>query len=223
MRFLPRVDDVLRGRPWTVEQGRAGPRLAQLGAMLAVFGAVYGAVMGSYASLWGTLRWQPLVSATKMPLLLIGTFALSLPSFFVVNTLVGLRADFARAVRALLATQAATTIILASLAPVTLLWYFTADNYSAAVLFNAVMFGGSAVAGQLLLRRYYQPLIAANARHRVMLWMWLVIYAFVGIQMGWVLRPFVGDPDLPTRLFRDTVWGNAYLELAEMFWGLLSG
>ena len=27
-----------------------------------------------------------------------------------------------------------------------------------------------------------------------MLRTWLVIYVFVGIQMGWVLRPFVGSP-----------------------------
>ena len=27
-----------------------------------------------------------------------------------------------------------------------------------------------------------------------MLRTWLVIYVFVGIQMGWVLRPFIGDP-----------------------------
>jgi len=31
---------------------------------------------------------------------------------------------------------------------------------------------------------------------------WLVIYALVGAQMGWVLRPFVGAPDLPFELFR---------------------
>jgi hypothetical protein len=31
---------------------------------------------------------------------------------------------------------------------------------------------------------------------------WLVIYALVGAQMGWVLRPFIGAPDLPFELFR---------------------
>ena len=31
-----------------------------------------------------------------------------------------------------------------------------------------------------------------------MLRAWLGVYAFVGIQMGWVLRPFVGQPDRPT-------------------------
>ena len=31
---------------------------------------------------------------------------------------------------------------------------------------------------------------------------WLVIYALVGAQMGWVLRPFIGAPHLPFELFR---------------------
>ena len=31
---------------------------------------------------------------------------------------------------------------------------------------------------------------------------WIAIYAVVGAQMGWVLRPFIGDPRLPFALFR---------------------
>ena len=32
---------------------------------------------------------------------------------------------------------------------------------------------------------------------------WLVVYGVVGAQMGWVLRPFVGTPDLPFEFFRE--------------------
>lgn len=32
---------------------------------------------------------------------------------------------------------------------------------------------------------------------------WTLIYAVVGAQMGWILRPFIGDPRLPLTLFRD--------------------
>jgi hypothetical protein len=32
---------------------------------------------------------------------------------------------------------------------------------------------------------------------------WVVIYAMVGAQMGWILRPFIGSPDMPFSLFRD--------------------
>jgi hypothetical protein len=31
---------------------------------------------------------------------------------------------------------------------------------------------------------------------------WAIIFALVGAQMGWVLRPFVGSPDLPFSWFR---------------------
>lgn len=31
---------------------------------------------------------------------------------------------------------------------------------------------------------------------------WVVIYALVGAQMGWILRPFIGRPDLSFQLFR---------------------
>ena len=31
---------------------------------------------------------------------------------------------------------------------------------------------------------------------------WVALYIFVGIQMGWILRPFIGSPELPFILFR---------------------
>jgi hypothetical protein len=31
---------------------------------------------------------------------------------------------------------------------------------------------------------------------------WVTLYAFVGGQMGWVLRPFIGNPDMPFVLLR---------------------
>ncbi len=36
----------------------------------------------------------------------------------------------------------------------------------------------------------------------VILRVWLVIYAMVGAQMGWILRPFIGSPNLPFEWFR---------------------
>ncbi|MDX2200906.1 MAG: hypothetical protein SF069_18280 [Phycisphaerae bacterium] len=32
---------------------------------------------------------------------------------------------------------------------------------------------------------------------------WVIIYALVGSQMGWLLRPFIGDPDTPFTWFRE--------------------
>jgi len=33
-------------------------------------------------------------------------------------------------------------------------------------------------------------------------WCWLVVFSLVGAQMGWVLRPFIGSPDMPFTWFR---------------------
>lgn len=41
-----------------------------------------------------------------------------------------------------------------------------------------------------------------ESRAQVIFKVWLVLYALVGAQMGWVLRPFIGAPDLPFVLFR---------------------
>jgi hypothetical protein len=221
--MLFQADSLLRARPWAVEGGYTSRKLAQLGIMVAAFGITYGAVMGSFGGMLGEHFRQIVYSAMKVPFLLLGTFVLSLPSFFVVNTLFGLRSDFSYSLRALLATQAGLTIILASFAPFTILWYVSSSNYRGAILFNTLMFGCASVAAQWLLRRLYEPLIKRNPRHRLLMRAWLVIYAFVGIQMAWVLRPFIGYPDAPTQFFRQDPWGNAYVRLANILWSFFGG
>jgi len=157
-----------------------------------------------------------LYSGVKVPLLLLVTFLLCLPSFFVVNTIAGLRDDFGQALRALVATQSCVTVVLAGLAPITAFWYVSCPDYRLAVLFNGVTFAVATVAAQIVVRRYYGPLVRRSARHRQLLWAWFFLYAFVGIQMGWVLRPFIGDPDLPVAFFRSGAWGNAYVMVGGM-------
>jgi hypothetical protein len=147
---------------------------------------------------------------------------LSLPSYFVLNSLLGVRSDFGKALRAVVASQAALAIILVSLAPLTIFWYASSSDYRAAILFNALMFAVASLGAQAVLRRSYRPLVAGNARHRWLLRTWVVIYAFVGIQLGWTLRPFVGDPDQPVRFFRGGEWENAYVVVARMIWDVIA-
>ena len=200
---LRQADDVLRGRP--------SPRDWWL---VLVCGLAYGVVMGSY----GGRGLQAFFSAVKVPLLLLATVGLSLPSFFILNTLLGLRDDFTRALRAVVASQAGLTVILVALSPLTAFWYASATDYHPAILFNGLMFGVASAGAQVLLRRAYRPLVARHPRHRWLLRIWLVLYAFVGIQMGWVLRPFIGDPTGPVEFFRRGAWDNAYVIVARMIW-----
>jgi hypothetical protein len=214
------ADDVLRHGSSIASDRPGGSTFAlrTFAILILVFGMFYGGVMGTYGGVAGTRFWQVVYSASKVPLLLVVTFLLSLPSFFVVNTLLGLREDFPRVVAALLATQAGLSVILASLAPVTAFWYVSGVEYQPAILFNGVMFGVASLGAQWMLQREYRPLITRNAVHRWMLRIWLVIYVFVGIQMGWVLRPFIGNPNAPMQFFREDSWSNAYMVVIEMIW-----
>lgn len=50
---------------------------------------------------------------------------------------------------------------------------------------------------------------------------WTLVYGVVGAQMGWVLRPFIGSPELPFVLFRadreSNVFSAFFRSLAHMF------
>jgi hypothetical protein len=217
------ADDVLRGEVATGRRARARlPVMTTLALVIVVYGLFYGGVMGTYGGVAGPRLWQVIYSAVKVPFLLLATFLISLPSFFVINTLLGLRSDFAYVLRALLATQAALTVILSALAPFTAFWYVSGSAYEPAILFNGAMFAVASVSAQWMLRRSYEPLILRNERHRWMLRAWLIIYVFVGIQMGWVLRPFIGNPLAPVQFFREGSWTNAYEAVFQLIWDVVS-
>ncbi len=177
-----------------------------------VCSVVYGAAMGS-----SDLRALQIVySAIKLPLLLAVTFAIALPSFFVINSIAGVRDDFPRVLRALTNSQSWMTCALLSLAPLVLLGYVSTAGHELHILFNGIAFAIAIIAGGFALRRNYAPLIGRAPSHARLLKLWLVLYSFVGIQAAWVLRPFVGDPARATQFLRDDPWTNAYVWIARM-------
>ena len=219
------ADDLLRGRSSSTNLSKSTP-ISFPGILLLLilcFGTIYGGIMGTYGGISEQRALQVLYSGAKVPLLLIATFVLSLPSFFVINTLLGLRSDFGQVVRALMSTQAGLTVILTALAPMTAFWYVSGSRYPDAILFNGLMFALASFSAQWMLRRAYFSLIQKDLRHRWMLRTWIVIYVFVGIQMGWVLRPFIGDPTIPVQFFRADSWSNAYEVVIHMIWQSLQG
>jgi hypothetical protein len=190
---------------------------------MAIGGAIYGSVMGAFGGFASDRLVQILFVAIKVPMLLLVTTALALPSFFVINVLCGLRNDFSEALRAVMTTQTSVGIILASLAPFTVVWYLSTKDYHEATAFNALMFAMASIAAQWVLRQRYAPLVARNRTHLWMIRVWIIVYGFVGIQMGWVLRPFIGQPGVPVTFLRDKLGGNAYVVVAETLWQALRG
>jgi hypothetical protein len=214
--MLRLLDHFLRGTGRFAVGAPLAGRLRWLAAFVVAFGFGYGAVMGSFTGLAPGRYHQLLFSGVKVPLLLLATFLLCLPSFFVVNTLAGLREDFGEALRAVVATQACVAVVLAALAPFTAVFYLSCAYYVPAVVWNGGMFAVASVTAQVVVRRYYAPLVRRDAAHKLMLRVWLLLYIFVGVQMAWVLRPFIGDPNRPVVFFRQEAWGNAYVVVARL-------
>jgi len=213
---LSDAEDVLRGTGRHAA-GRENVPWVTLLAWIAVAGFVYGATMGSHR----LVALQALYSGLKVPFLLLLTSLVCLANFFVLNTVLGLRDDFAAACRGLFASQATMALCLASLAPLLVVGYVSTEFYATAKMLNGVMFAVAGVAGQVTLRHHYRPLIERNPRHRLALAGWLVLYVFVAIQLAWVLRPFIGSPDLETTFFRQGAWSNAYVEITRVIFRVL--
>jgi len=165
---------------------------------------------------WNLRALQILYSALKVPLLLAVSALLCIPSFWVVNTVLGLREDLGRATRGILAAQATLAVVLSALCPITAVANLSISDYDTVKLFNGVQFAIATIAGHIVLGRHYQPLIRRNPRHRAGKAVWLVLYVFVAIQMAWVLRPYIGTPDRPPEFFREDAWSNAYVHVLHL-------
>jgi hypothetical protein len=175
--------------------------------------------MGSFAFFWPGRVLMMLYSAAKMPLLVGSATLLCALPFYVLHLVLGLRADFPAAVRAVVSGQASMALALASLAPLTRFAYFCGLTHPQAILFNGAMFALATAAGHAVMMRRYRPLIASDPRHRLTLWTWVTLYVFVGIQAGWMLRPFIGTPGKPVTFFRDEPFSNAYIVVLRLIAG----
>jgi hypothetical protein len=192
----------------------ATPRL--LLAVVLAAGAFAGAAVGAFALDAPERLLGVLYTGLKVPLLLLATAAITLPGFFVIGTVLRLREDWPEALGAILRGQAAMACTLTSLAPITLFVYASGVSYRGALLWNILTFTFAALVAQAIMKRAYAPLIARNPLHKRLSTLWTVLYAFVGIQMGWTLRPFIGSPGAFPTFFRDEPFTNAYVVVVKL-------
>ncbi len=175
---------------------------------LVLLGAFYGAAAGAYA---GPL--QVLSSAIKLPLLFLGTLAICFPGFFVVQVLVGSRLRLAQVLALIAGALALCAIVLAAVVPIVLFFLLTAANYYFLELLHVVIVLGAGLVGMFALHEglaYACEKRGVYPRHAMtIMQVWAVLFAFVGVQMAWNLRPFVGDRGEPFQVFR-RYEGNFY-------------
>ena len=193
---------------------------------------------------------QLLATVIKVPALFYLALLVTFPSLYVFNALVGSRLVLVNVLRLLLASLAVNLAVLASLGPIVMFFSLTTQSYAFIQLLNVLAFTVAGVLGltfllQTLHRLTTSPEAAAaeirertlegepsalemaegetlGQHTRLVFGCWVVVFAVVGAQMGWVLRPFIGNPNEPFQWFR-TRESNFFEAVLNALRSVLSG
>ena len=218
MNNLAIIETILRSRRRFFAEIRDGEDLGRkMRAMLIssiAFFALYGAVMGSTHSLWQTLS-----SAVKLPLLFLATLVVCSPTLYFFNLIFGSNQSLAQNFTLILTAITVTAVLILSFAPIVLFFLLTTNHYQFFKLLNVGVFAISGIVGVVFLTQGMRVVsnagksgeVGARARRNVVR-LWVLIYAFVGSQMAWTLRPFIGAPTMQFELFRQ-LGGNFYANI----------
>jgi len=223
MKDLAVIETILRNRYHFFIEIRDGVGLgAKMRAMLIssiTFLALYGAVLGSTHSLW-----QALSSAVKMPILFLATLVICSPTLYFFNVLFGSNQSLTQNVALILTAITVTAVLLLSFTPIVLFFLLTTSGYQFFKLLNVGICAISGWMGVLFLSQGMSIVSAAgkegaSARRNVVR-LWILLYGFVGSQMAWTLRPFIGAPSMKFELFRQ-LGGNFYANILASLGELL--
>jgi hypothetical protein len=207
------VETILRDRHQFFEEIREGIGVQQktrsMVVSTAAFLAVYGAVLGSTHSLI-----QALSSAAKLPILFLITLAICVPALYVLSVLFGASQRLTQSIALVLSAITVTAVLLLSFAPITFFFMLTTSGYQFFKLLNVLFFVIAGSLGMVFLSQGMQVVSTSDKQEgvkmrRLLLYVWIVLYAFVGSQMAWTLRPFIGYPDAKFELVRE-LGGNFY-------------
>jgi hypothetical protein len=123
--------------------------------------------------------------------------------------------------RVLLAIVALTVTVLASFGPIVGFFALSTENHPFMVLLNVAFCAVAGVLGVGVLWKALRILLSpkvekagnvppliqppspsqSDRQVKSLFRVWILIYAVVGAQMGWVLRPFISDPHAPFMWF----------------------
>jgi hypothetical protein len=240
MRGLFEIDRILRGETTSAANLRDKEISLQLGHVIfanILLAAFFGACLGVYGI---ANRNEPeyrfmVADAIKVPLLFLLTFAITFPSLYVFNALVGSQLGVVQIGRLMAAFLAVLLAVLASFGPIVAFFSITSTSYPFIILLTVATFivaGGFGI--NFLWRTIVkltgrtpppvttadrsgsvEPLSTAETESSVrnsppipdwavirVFGFWLVAFGLVGMQMSWVLRPFIGTPTSDFSWFR---------------------
>ncbi len=224
--ILGYVDGILRHREdyfgRIFDREEVGKQIGLLLGIIVVLSGFHGLIMGTSSGIL-----QMLSSGVKVPVLYLLTLAVCYPVLYVINVIMGSRLSFVQTLALILLAMALNAILLASCSPIVLFFTLTGAQYHFLKLLHVVIFAFSGMWGMFALWRGLQAMCESSTLYPKqairILQIWVVIFALVGMQMAWSLRPFVGSPKLDFELLRSHHEGNFYTSVANSALGLVEG
>ena len=175
-------------------------------------------IYGFSVGLWRS-KLQAAYVAFKFPILIIFTVICNSLISWMFSQLNGLTISYKQSLVIILMSFTIASIILVSITPVSLFILYNtptvhSDQKTVAVsiitITHVIII---ALAGIIANLKFLQILIDLSTRKvaKRMLMFWLTINLFLGAQLSWNLRPFIGTPGLKVEFFRkDAFEGNFY-------------
>lgn len=158
----------------------------------AFYGLVTGLATGSLIRI--------LTNPIKLPLVLIFSMCLCLPTLYIFASYLGSRRSFLQTAALGFSGLAITGVVLAAFAPITWFLTFTAPGaYALHVLVNVAVL---ALAGFVGVRFMFRGLTRLHQgkpdfwKQTTFLTAWMGLYGMVGAQMGWLLCPFFSNTNI---------------------------
>lgn len=209
-----------RGAFWADIRARslAWNDLAALVGFIVLGTAVYGAVLAG----WRSPRLA-LYGAVKLPMLFLGTTAIVAVFNWMLASLLGAGLSLRSTLLLVFSSMTVATWILLSLAPVALFFTVTGVAYTGTpaelrtahnfiLVTHILILASAGVAGNAALLGGLRDLAAPRCRWMPLFLSWLATFAFVGCQLGWILRPFVGSPFYPVAFLRPDCFERNFYE-----------
>ena len=199
---------------WT-ERWSAERFLFHVGVIICGAG-LYGAAMG-----WWRDPQQALYVAIKFPLIILLTTTGNALLNGMLAPLLGLNIPFRQSFSAILISFTIAAAILGAFSPVMAFMTWNAPpmspqavsgaTYSLIKLANVAVIAFAGTTGNVRLFQTLARLGGSKAVAFRVLVAWLAVNLFLGSQLSWILRPFIGSPSLPVEFFRTTaLHGNFY-------------
>jgi hypothetical protein len=218
------IATLLRGDVEAISKWSERWDMRRLGLQVAVIIAgagCYGAAMG-----WWRDPQQALFTAIKFPLIILLTTAGNALINGMLAPLLGLNVPFRQSFAAILMSFTAAAAILGAFSPLLAFLVWNAPPMSPQAVsgpaYNLIKLAHVAViafAGTTGNTRLFQLLTRLAGNRTIalrVLCAWLAGNLFLGSQLSWILRPFIGSPVLPVEFFRaNALHGNFYEDVVR--------